>query len=778
MRALTTAALVLALAAMVLGQGGAGINGKITDQRGDVIRGAEVRLRSLEGIALFSRTDDSGFYSFTGLKPGDYILEVKASGFATTTSARLRLSRGKIENQDFALSVAGVNESVVVVGTGTPERVDQAAKSLTLIDEREIETRHIISLSDALSGTPGLRVQQQGSPGALTTLRFRGERNSDTAILLDGLRVRDASDINGSAGPFFSDFLPVDLDRIEVLRGSGSSNYGTNAIGGVVNLVPNTGSGSPQFEAGFEGGSLALFRENLQGAGGIGRRAGYSFGVTRLDVRRGIDRQDQYGDTAAAARVQFNATPSLTLSATFYGTISNARVNDSPFALPAAFATGERFPRAIPGVTFQPDFNNPDEGRRNRLLVGSFRLAETVNDTFSYTVAYQRVSTRRRNYNGPQIDPRFASFYPFGDFEFNDTNAGVTDTLDARMSLRLGREDLATAGFEYERESLFQQAIPSFSVFNNTTDRQQTFAVFGQDQVFLLDGRLQFSVAARAQSYRLRPADRPETLGAAGVRGSLTGDAAVAYVLRSTGTKFRAHAGNGFRAPSLFERFGVGTFANMGTTRFGDPTLRAEQSISVEGGVDQTLAADRVRFGATWFYTRLQRVIAFTAFAIDPLGAGRFSGYVNRPGGISRGFEAYVESTPYRGAHLRAAYTFTNSDQVIPGSGTLPEYVVPRHLFGLVYTQRYRNVAINVDVNRTGQYIAPVFENGFPFRTAILTFPGFTKVDLFASYERGLREQMRIVIFAGADNILNELYFENGFRAPRIMARAGATLRF
>src|SRR5207244_13019709 len=150
---------------------------------------------------------------------------------------------------------------------------------------------------------------------------------------LDGLRVREASDINVSAVPFRADLLPTDLDRVEVLRGSGSSIYGTNAIGGAINLVPRTGQGSSHFEFSADGGSLALFRERIKGAGGLGRRAGYSFGVTRIDVRRGIDRNDEYGNSAGSGRFQFNPRPTVSIIGNFYGTISNARLNDSHFAL-------------------------------------------------------------------------------------------------------------------------------------------------------------------------------------------------------------------------------------------------------------------------------------------------------------------------------------------------------------------------------------------------------------------------------------------------------------
>jgi vitamin B12 transporter len=776
-RTLLLAIVILMISTSAFAQNMASVRGRVADERGAGVAGAEVWLRSRAGAHLLLVTDDNGEYSFKYVVPGDYVMEVKAKGFASFTSKELRLARGQSISNDVLLSVQTVSESVVVTATGTAQRADETSKAVSLLDNQSIEARRELTLTESLRGTPGLRVQQQGSPGALTTVRLRGLRNFDTAILLDGLRVRDSSDINGSAVSIITDLLPADLDRVEVLRGSGSSIYGTNAIGGVINLVPETGVGQPHFEFGFDGGSLALFRERIKGAGGIGKRAGFSFGLTRIDVRRGVDGNDQYGNTVAAGRWQFNVRPSVMISANFYGTISNARLNDSPFALPAAF-TGGQYPLAVEGSTFHADLNNPDEGRRTRVLVGSVRLSQQMNDKLSYSIAYQHVGTRRRNYNGPRIDPKFAAFYPFGDFEFLSVNNGGTDTLDGRANLRLGRHNLGTAGFEYEHESIFQSSMPSFSAVNNTTDRQRTIAVFGQDQIFLLDDRLQISLGVRGQFFSIRAADRPGFLGSIAPERSLTGDGSIAYFLRSTNTKLRAHVGNGFRAPSLFERFGQGTFARLGLTRFGDPTLRAEQSISVDAGFDQRVARDRARFGATYFYTRLQRVIAFKGFIVDPLGLGRFSGYVNQPGGISRGVESYVEAAPWRGGDLRASYTYTNSDRFVPARGMQPEYVIPKHLFGMTLNQRYRSFLLSFDLNRTGAYLAPVFENDFPFRTAELTFPGYTKADLFGSYERAISERVVMTFFGGADNLFAAKYFENGFRAPGIVGRGGVNFRF
>ncbi len=769
--------LALSISAYVFGQSSGGITGTVTDENDAKVAGAQVVLTSSTGVHLNTFTDRNGAFAFSNLRSGSYFIEVKANGFSILTSEEIRFARGENKQVDLELKVAAINANVIVTATGTAQREDEVSKVVSTLDSAEIEAKHELSLTESLRGTPGIRVQQQGSPGALTTVRLRGQRNFDTSLLLDGLRVRDAGDINGSALSLMADLVPVALDRVEVLRGAGSSIYGTHAIGGVINMIPAAGSSGLRFEGGFDGGSLATYRERLRASGGADR-FGFDLGVNRVDVRKGIDGDDAYGNTGFAGRLQFNPSPSINIAANLYGNVANARVNDSPFPLAAAFATTEAFPKAVAGVTFQPDFNNPDQGRRHRVLVGSGRFSQVVSDTVSYSVAYQRVSSDRRNYNGPAFDPRFASFVPFGDFEFLNVNNGNIDTVDARANFQFSRSNLLTAGVEFERESLFQSSQPSFSTFNNTTDRQRTFAVFGQDQLSLLDDRLRLSLGVRGQWYRIRSADRPGFLEGREAESSVTGDGAIAYFIRSSGTKLRAHVGNGFRAPSLFERFGEGTFGSAGVMRFGDPTLKAEQSISVDGGFDQRLANDRVVFGATYFYTRLQRVIGFTGFAIDPLGLGRFGGFVNRPGGLSRGIESYLNASPWRGMDWRVSYTFTNSDRAVPGLGLQPEYVIPKHLFGVTLNQRYRALLFNFDLNRTGSYISQIFENNFPFRMAELTFSGYTKGDVFVSYERRQTERVTVVLFGGVENVFNQRYYENGFLAPRALGRGGIRVKF
>src|SRR5688572_4583612 len=247
---------VLIVASSLFAQNGSTIRGVVTDDNGAKVAAAQVVLNFTPGVQLATQTDESGSFEYKGLRPGPYLIEVKADGFSVFTSESIQLERGESKNVPVQLKLASISASVVVTSSGTPERADEIAKVVSTLDSETIEAKHELGLAEALRGTPGVRVQQQGSPGALTAVRLRGQRNFDTALLLDGLRVRDASDINGSALPLFVDLVPVAVDRLEILRGAGSSIYGTHAIGGVINVIPEAGSNGFHVNAGFEGGSL------------------------------------------------------------------------------------------------------------------------------------------------------------------------------------------------------------------------------------------------------------------------------------------------------------------------------------------------------------------------------------------------------------------------------------------------------------------------------------------------------------------------------------------
>ncbi len=101
-----------------------------------------------------------------------------------------------------ALPLAGITGQVVVTAQATAQAVDEVSKAVSVVGSREIEERDEATLTDALRSVPGLRIQQLGGPGRLVSIKSRGLRNQDTAVLVDGLRFRDAT--TGDATSFLA----------------------------------------------------------------------------------------------------------------------------------------------------------------------------------------------------------------------------------------------------------------------------------------------------------------------------------------------------------------------------------------------------------------------------------------------------------------------------------------------------------------------------------------------------------------------------------------------
>jgi len=745
---------------------------RVVDQAGDSVSGARVRLSSRGGLQWFARTDDAGACQFVRLAGGDYLLEVESSGFRRHVRS-VRLNASEKRTLEVTLTAAGVRDEVVVTASGTPQSAAEAAKSLSVIGEDEIERRNEYSLVESLRPVAGLRVVQLGGPGGFSKIFIRGLRVADTSVLLDGLRVRDAADFRGSANPLLEDILTTNVERIEVLRGSGSSLYGSNAVGGVINIIPRTGIGPLGFDLGFEGGSLEMFRERARLSGGT-TRFGYSIAATRLDVNSGVTGQGLFRNTTVGGRVQYNIASGMHLRGTLHFTDGIKRLSESPFPIGPVgnefgFATGAG--PVVGWVENQPD---PDSFREGGAVVGSVALSGEVGRGYGYSLSFQSVVTDRRFDDGP-AQSRVAKKLGLLEFPSIFRSKGRIETFIFTNNLRAGRYHLVSAGLEAERESFTQEfRSPGFAT-PPTTDRQRSFAFFVQDQVSVLDGRFQVSASFRTHGFSLNnPQSVPDVRGIS-IPRAYVGDGSVAYTVARAGTKFRAHVGNSFRAPSLSERFS--TFRGQ---RVGNPFLRPERGLSLDGGVDQILWGGKVRASATYFYTRLQEVIVSTALFRT----------VNARGALARGVEVGLEAAPSGGLTLTATYTYTNSAQVLPtatlqadntklpAGTTLQSFSIPRHSFSLEVTQSIRRgLTLNVDLSSVSRHIFPLFDPVF-FSRVIFPFGGYTKADLGASYTRPLGERWRIVFYGKVDNLLDRKIIEEGFRAPGAVSVGGLKVQF
>jgi iron complex outermembrane receptor protein len=389
--------------------------------------------------------------------------------------------------------------------------------------------------------------------------------------------------------------------------------------------------------------------------------------------------------------------------------------------------------------------------------------------------------TCRDNRNGPGG----VSYQP----QFNTSSVfdGRIDTLQARADFAPVRWNLFALGYEFENEeykniSTDQNPDPAQKVDATARARQRSNAVFFQNQTRMLAERLQLHVSGRYQTFSVsRPqfeggAPRYEGSAFPAPADALTGDASLSYFIPKTSTKLRAHAGNGYRAPSLYERIGTSFFFGA-FSPLGDPGLRPERTVSFDTGVDQYFAGDRFRAGGTYFYTRLQEVIGYMSLAGDPWG--RYGGYANTGGGLARGVEVLFEARPSRGTQMQASYTYTNADErrsALVG-GMLQSIRVFPHALTLQATQQVtRRLQVAADFLGASDYASGSFFTGSGNRPYL--FEGPRKLDLSANYTVPVGERKTLRFTLRVENALNREFYEDGFRTPRTWATAGMKFLF
>src|SRR2546421_2278427 len=205
---------------------------------------------------------------------------------------------------------------IVVSATRIETPVNEIGSSVTLISAEEIERNQRRTLPDALQTVPGLNIVQTGGPGGKTSVFMRGSNSNHTKVFIDGVDANDPS----QDGVFdFGQVLTSDMERVEVLRGQQSSLYGSDAIGGVVNIVTKKGEGPPQFTGRLEGGSFGTFNQSASVRGSVSR-FNYSFNVahfladdtpvTPLDLlppgRKRIN--DSYENTTVSTKLGLDVT--------------------------------------------------------------------------------------------------------------------------------------------------------------------------------------------------------------------------------------------------------------------------------------------------------------------------------------------------------------------------------------------------------------------------------------------------------------------------------------
>ena len=198
------------------------------------------------------RTTADGRFEIANIEEGRYSIIATAPGLVSdaaaidVTSAPAQL--------DIKMRVSALNETLVVSAAQIDQPLSRTPDSVTVIAGREIEAKQQFTLSSALRSVPGLTIQQNGGPGTVTSLFTRGGESDYTLVMVDGVRA------NAFGGGLDLSQVPLeDVERIEVVRGSQSALYGSDAIAGVVQVITTSG-GTPTARAQIETGSRDMLR--------------------------------------------------------------------------------------------------------------------------------------------------------------------------------------------------------------------------------------------------------------------------------------------------------------------------------------------------------------------------------------------------------------------------------------------------------------------------------------------------------------------------------------
>ena len=467
---------------------------------------------------------------------------------------------------------------IVITATRSPLAISQAGSAISVITAEDIEKESLKSPAEVLRRVPGVTVVETGGPGSTTTVRLRGADAGHTLVLIDGIRVNDPST---DAGEFdFSNLSAVDIERIEVLRGPQSAIYGSDAIGGVINIITRKGNGPPRVSIGVEGGSYGTKAGRAAVSGSEGP-VSYAFSATGFDTA-GFSRYGyRIGRVEDVLTSPLEADGAKRLGAA--GRVSVAVSPDVEFEIGGYTSHNKVELDNDPGFDALPD--GPSSARQH-LYQGHARL--TVNTFDGILKNSFLVSGSRTDRDYRLIGSYFLPSLYWDEYGYR----GDRLSAEYQGDLKLGPFGLLTLGAKIEEETLVsttRNVLPvEIPTYENVDASQTTRSVYALHQFSPFEN-LHLSLGGRIDDI-----EDGDTFG--------TWRTTAAYEIPSSGTKLRASLGTGAKAPTLYQKFDPFS---------GTASLESERSIGFDVGVDQSLADDRVLLSATFFANRFRNLIAY-----------------------------------------------------------------------------------------------------------------------------------------------------------------------
>jgi hemoglobin/transferrin/lactoferrin receptor protein len=481
------------------------IAGTVIDQSGATVGGASVVLFGAAGLeAQRSLTDQGGRFTLAKVFAADYVVCVQKSGFREVRRV-LHVTPGETVQLQFQLNVASILETVTVTpGRGQPQELLNVPQSPDVVTADELAQRAANILPQALRDVTGVHLQQttsgQGSPFV------RGLTGQQVLHLINGVRFNNST-FRPGANQYIALIDPDFADRVEVVRGPGSTQYGSDSLGGTINVLTRSPQGADVIHGtvntffasadlsaglsttisggsndwGFVAGASGRRTQDVRAGGGLDSHSV----VTRLlgisSSFLGDRLQDTaYGQYNANAKFQFKVTDADVVSLEYLrgtqlglrrydqlnGGIGNLLNSFDPQVLDFFTARYDRLGAGpFDSISTIFSYNGQRDDRRSQSINNAQGLRSRISDEFNLTRAfgYQAQATTRvrrshsLTFGAEFYDERITSRKQ--DFSFNTATGGFTNVADVRARFPNGSNYRTLGIFAQDIATLIPQRL-------------------------------------------------------------------------------------------------------------------------------------------------------------------------------------------------------------------------------------------------------------------------------------------------------------------------------
>ncbi len=608
---------------------------------------------------------------------------------------------------------------VVVSATKTPTPAKQVTSAVEVITGEQMQERKVKTVAEALRWAQGLSVNQSGGPGTAVDVRMRGGTPEQTMVLIDGAIVNSATIGNYD----FANLTSDNIERIEILRGSQSMLWGSDAMGGVINITTKRGRDKPNISAFTEYGSFNTIRGGASLSGKKGP-IDFSGSITRWDTagfsainyRRGATERDGYHNWQGSLRLGADLPKDGRLEFNFRWL--HGIVNYDGFAFnPVTFASD---PADVLGAKSS-----------DAQYIFSGNYTQPMTSWWWQRLTLSRATDTLVSDGGTiQRDVVTNATGPVG-FPFRSQIETTSNRIEWQHNFQVGKPLLLTAGYQFrEQKGDNRDLLTNTTTFENKT--LSSHAGFGEAQLNLWD-RVFGTAGIRQDEYNV--------FGSA-TTYRVTGG----YLHQETGTKLRGSYATGFRAPTINQLFFPG---------FGNPNLQPEKSQALDAAIEQTLPNDWGSISVGYFWTRYRNLILSVFDPTVCTAPGSF-GFCAQNAGLARaqGVEVSTKLKLYRDGRwvksldLQINYTYAATRDLTSGSDTrLPKW--PLHqVTTIISYQPIEGLRANLEGRYFGQRFNNVGNEG--------SIPSLFVWNLSASYD----VTKQVQAYLRFDNMFNEKYEE------------------